>query len=143
MKPILTNCSQKILAGLLTFAFVTPLFAEEGNAERGEAVFQQQCSICHQVGPTAANGIGPNLTGVVSRKMGSFPDFSYDTGLQKAALAGMSWDKDKIFKWLADPQSYIRGVVHDDSVTTKMSIKVSDEQVRRDVIAYIATFSGK
>ncbi|SEK29911.1 cytochrome c [Pseudomonas agarici] len=55
----------------------------------------------------------------------------------------MSWDKDKIFKWLADPQGYIRGVVHDDSVTTKMTIKVSDEQARRDVIAYIATFSGK
>ncbi|AMB88110.1 cytochrome c, class I [Pseudomonas agarici] len=142
MKSILTNCSPRFLAGLLALAFVTPLFAEEGDAKRGEAVFQQ-CSVCHQVGPTAANGIGPNLTGVVNRKMGSLSDFSYDTGLQKAAQAGMSWDKDKIFKWLADPQGYIRGVVHDDSVTTKMTIKVSDEQARRDVIAYIATFSGK
>lgn len=138
-----TACSSAIaLTGLFALVFVTPLLAEEGDSKRGEIVFQQ-CSICHQVGPMAANGVGPNLTGVLNRKMGSLTDFSYGTGLQKAAVAGVSWDKEKIFNWLLDPQSYIRSIVHDESVTTKMTVKISDEQARRDVIAYIATFSSK
>ena len=142
MKIMSINYSATMLAGLLALAFVTPSFASEGDSKRGETVFQQ-CSICHQIGPMATNGIGPNLTGVLNRKMGSLTDFSYDTGLQKAGQAGMSWDKDKVFNWLADPQGYIRSVVHDDSVTTKMTVKISDEQARRDVIEYISTFSNK
>ncbi|MCQ6257743.1 cytochrome c family protein [Pseudomonas sp. Q11] len=142
MKYISINCPATVLSGLLTLAFVAPSFAGEGDPKRGETVFQQ-CSICHQIGPMARNGIGPNLTGVLNRKMGSLTDFSYETGLQKAAQAGISWDETKVFNWLADPQGYIRGVVHDDSVNTKMTVKVSDEQARRDVISYIATFGSK
>lgn len=139
MKVISSNCSVSVLIGLMTLVFVESVFAQEGDPKRGEIVFQQ-CSICHQVGPTATNGIGPNLTGVLNRKMGSVADFSYDTGLQKASMAGINWDKEKIFSWLGNPQSYIRSVVQDESVTTRMSVKLSDEQARRDVIAYIATF---
>ena len=35
----------------------------------------------------SGNGVGPNLTGVLNRKIGSIPDYSYGTGLQKAAQA--------------------------------------------------------
>lgn len=140
MKTILTNCPVSVLIGLMTLVSVKSAFAQDGDPKRGEAVFQQ-CSICHQIGPVATNGIGPNLTDVLNRKMGSVTNFSYGTGLQKASTAGISWNKDKIFSWLGDPQGYIRNVVHDESVTTKMTVKVSDEQARRDVIAYIATFS--
>ncbi|MCP1496930.1 cytochrome c [Pseudomonas migulae] len=142
MNSLFMNRSAKVCAGLLVSTFMTPLLAQEGDAKRGEVVFQQ-CSICHQVGPMSSNGIGPNLTGVLNRKMGSLPDYSYGTGLQKAAQAEMKWDQDKVFNWLADPQTYIKGVVNDDSVTTKMTVKVSDERARRDVIAYIATFGEK
>lgn len=127
---------------LLTIVLTPSAVAEEGDPTRGETVFQQ-CSICHQIGPGATNGIGPNLTGVLNRKMGSVAGFSYDTGLSKASMAGLSWDKDKVFNWLGDPQRYIRSVVKDESVTTKMTVKVSDEQARRDVISYIETFIEK
>lgn len=136
------KCSVSLLIGLLTLVSIKSAVAQEGDPKRGEAVFQQ-CSICHQVGPAATNGIGPSLTGVLGRKMGSVADFSYDTGLQKASAAGITWDKDKIFSWLGDPQHYIRSAVKDESVTTRMTVKVSDEQARRDVIAYIETFSKK
>ena len=134
--------SAKVCAGLLVLTFSTPLLAQDGDAKRGEVVFQQ-CSICHQVGPMSGNGVGPNLTGVLNRKIGSIPDYSYGTGLQKAAQAGLSWDEEKVFNWLADPQTYIKRIVNDDSVTSKMPVKFSDEQARWDVIAYIATFGEK
>lgn len=137
-----SKCSVSLLVGLLTLVSIKSAVAQDGDPKRGETVFQQ-CSICHQIGPTATNGIGPNLTGVLTRKMGSVADFSYDTGLQKASAAGLVWDKDKVFSWLGDPQHYIRSEVKDVSVTTKMTVKVSDEQARRDVIAYIETFSKK
>ncbi|MGY2337742.1 c-type cytochrome [Pseudomonas sp. SDO5532_S415] len=140
MKIISASFSVSVFIGLITLVSVKTALAQEGDPKRGEAVFQQ-CSICHQIGPDATNGIGPMLTNVLNRKMGSVKDYSYDTGLQKASMAGVSWDKDKIFSWLGDPQGYIKSVAHDETATTRMTVKVSDEQARRDVIAYIATFS--
>lgn len=130
------------IVGIFGAFFVSSVFAEPGDATRGEAVFQQ-CSVCHQVGADAGNGVGPRLTGVLNRKMGSLPDFAYGTGLKKAAQQGLAWDQEMVFNWLANPQAYIKNLVQDESVTTKMSVKLSDEQARRDVIAYIATFGDK
>ena len=36
-----------------------------GNAKRGEGVYKQVCSACHQIGDGAKNRVGPILTGIV------------------------------------------------------------------------------
>ena len=46
------------------------------DAAAGEKVFGV-CKTCHQIGETAKNGVGPVLNGLIGRKSGSVPGYSY------------------------------------------------------------------
>lgn len=126
-----------ILLGVILLA--APAYAD-GDPEKGEKLFKR-CKACHQIGPEAKNGIGPNLTGVVGRPMGSGEGYNYGNGLQAAYSVGGVWDEDMIIEWLANPMNYIRSFIGDDGVKTKMNFKLKSEQQRKDVAAYLATFS--
>lgn len=112
----------------------------DGDALRGETVFKK-CKACHQIGENAKNGVGPNLTGVVGRPMGSFEGYRYGPGLKAAHESGGVWDQDMIVEWLKSPKNYIRQFTGDDKAKTKMTFKLADEQSRMDVAAFLATFS--
>lgn len=129
-----------MLLSLGWLLMIVPAHAQQGDPVRGERIFKQ-CALCHQIGDGAKHSVGPNLTGVLGRQMGAADGFSYGTGLQAADAAGHQWDADKIFGWLGNPQGWIRDFVGDDSVRAKMTFKLGDEQARRDVIAYLSTFS--
>jgi len=119
--------------------FSAPSFAE-GDAANGENIFRK-CRACHQIGEGARNGVGPNLTGVVGRAMGSFEGYKYANGLKAANEAGGVWDEEMIVEWLASPKDYIRSFTGNDKARTKMTFRLKKEQDRRDVAAYLATFS--
>ncbi len=120
-----------LTAGLLTLA-AAPVLAEPGNVEAGEDVFKK-CRACHDAGPDAKNKVGPQLTGVVGRKVGSAPDYTYSDANKAFGDKGAIWTEDELFKYLANPLAYMP--------KTKMAFAgLSDEQDRRDVIAYLAQF---
>jgi len=127
-----------ILSGSMMLA--VPAQAQQGDAAKGERFFRQ-CRACHQIGEGAKNSVGPNLTGVVGRPVGSFEGYNYGDGLKAANAQGVVWDADKIFEWLQNPTAWARKTVGDDGVRAKMTFMLSGEQQRRDVIAYLATFS--
>jgi len=58
------------LAGAAFLASMGASVAQDAAA--GEKVFMK-CKICHQIGETAKNMVGPVLNGVVGRKAGSYP----------------------------------------------------------------------
>jgi cytochrome c oxidase cbb3-type subunit III len=66
IRPMSINCRRWGLLYLAwTFAWVLPLSAQSDlmkheNVQRGNAKYQQSCSICH--GTEAMGGVGPNLT---------------------------------------------------------------------------------
>ena len=106
--------------------------AEPGNVEAGEDVFKK-CRACHEAGPEAKNKVGPQLTGIVGRKVGSVADFSYSDANKAFGDKGAVWTEDELFKYLANPLVYMP--------KTKMAFAgLSDEQDRRDVIAYLNQF---
>ncbi len=123
-----------------TFLFAAPGFAQEGDAAAGESVFRK-CSSCHNVGPDAKNKVGPMLTGVIGRTAGTVEDFRYGDDLVAAGAAGLVWDEEEMFAYLEDPRAYLRAKLDDKSARSKMAFKLRDEQERRDVIAYLKTFS--
>ena len=75
------------------------------TAAMGEQVFKR-CVACHTIDKGGANGIGPNLHGVVGRAVASHPGFSY-SGAMKAK--GGVWDKPALDIYLEAPMKALPG----------------------------------
>src|SRR5579862_4583502 len=99
-----------------------------GDAHTGAALFSR-CSICHNNAKGAPNRIGPNLFGVVGRKAGTSPGFSYSTAMKNA---GFVWTPAKLDAYLTSPQKVVPG--------NNMPFSgIADPKQRGDIVAYLAT----
>jgi len=118
------------------------------DADKGEQVFKQ-CMTCHRIGPDAKNLVGPVLTGVIGRQSGTAPGFAYSALNKAAGENGLVWSDDLIMQYLPDPNAFLKKFLTDKGKpelatgSTKMAFHLSDEQQRKDVIAYINKFSDK
>ena len=118
---------------LLLVATLRPALAVDASVENGEDVFKK-CRACHDVGPDAKNKVGPVLNGVFGRKAGTIEGFSYSEANRKAGESGWIWTEDKMVSYLENPRETMPG--------NKMAFAgLRDEQDRRDLIAYLKTFS--
>lgn len=113
---------------------------EAGDVAKGEKVFKK-CASCHMVGPEAKNKVGPVLNDVFGRKAGTYEDYKYGKSLVAAGEAGLVWNDEEMFEYLADPRKYLRAKLEDKKAKSKMAFKLKKEDERADVIAYIKTFS--
>ncbi len=115
-----------IVAGLAV-VFSAPAVAQDVAAgEKGFVV----CRACHQIGPNAKDAVGPQLNGIVGRKAGSDPNFSYSSANKES---GITWTPEELDKYLESPQTV---VPH----TKMMFPGVKDEAKRKDIIAYLGQF---
>ena len=96
---------------------------------KGAASFAK-CKSCHTDTQGGANGIGPNLFGVVGEAVASGRGgFAFSDDLKKA---GGKWDWATLDHWLKSPKAMAAG--------TKMTFAgISDGQERANVIAYLNT----
>ncbi len=98
----------------------------KGDPVKGAEIFKK-CASCHTIAPGGANGIGPNIHGIMGKTHAAVAGFAYSPGM--AALPG-NWGWEEMDKWLAAPKKYLSD--------TKMSFAgLSKPQDRADVIRYI------
>jgi cytochrome c len=88
-----------VVAGLLASQ------AQADDSKEGAAVFQR-CAICHANTKGAPAKIGPNLFGIVGRKAGTMPDFSYSAAMKNS---GITWTPDKLMAYVQHPQQIVPG----------------------------------
>ena len=73
---------------------------------KGEQVFKK-CTSCHTINSGGANGIGPNLYGIVGEGVGTgHPGFAFSEALKSH---GGSWDFDTLDAWLHNPKKFAPG----------------------------------
>ena len=108
-------------------AFVSVAHAA-GNAGNGATVFNR-CAICHDRTKGGPNKIGPDLFGVVGRRAGTYPGFSYSGAMQKATF---TWTPDKLDAYITSPATVVPG--------NKMPFAgISNAGQRADLIAFLET----
>jgi cytochrome c len=71
----------------------------------GEKVFAK-CSACHSIEAGGANGVGPNLHGIMGANVGAVGGYSYSSAM---ASFGGQWGWDEMNEWLANPRGYMDG----------------------------------
>lgn len=101
-------------------------YLASASVEKGEAAFKK-CAACHTINSGGANGIGPNLYGVVGRTVAGHAGFAYSGALKEK---GGNWTFDTLNEWLKNPRAYAPG--------NKMSFAgLSKPEDRAAVIAYL------
>lgn len=103
-----------------------PVDFSAGDPAKGAEIFKK-CTSCHTIASGGANGIGPNLYGVMGKKHGHIAGFGYSPGM--LAMPGV-WDWDAMDAWLKSPKKYLTG--------TKMSFAgLSKPEDRASLIRYL------
>ena len=95
----------------------------------GEAAFAR-CKSCHTINAGGANGIGPNLFGVVGGPVMHSSGFAYSDAIQAHKAEAPTWTLDELDQFLTAPGRYVPG--------TKMSFAgIRDTQTRVNLIAWL------
>jgi cytochrome c len=119
--------------GAVAFLVLSGSAFAEGDAAKGKEAYAK-CGICHQVGPTAQNAIGPELNKIVGRKAATAPGFTYSPGMKKLGDEGFTWTAENLDKWIADPKAMLP-----DSPMSQLFQGIPNAQERANIIAYLQT----
>lgn len=117
-----------VLPGLALLVGVPALLASGARAadrSAGKQYFQANCAACHSTS-RGVNRIGPSLSGLIGRKSGTAPGFSFSPGLKEANI---TWTPGSLDSWLRKPVN--------DVHTTRMLISVPSQADRQVLIAYL------
>lgn len=102
------------------------------DAATGAKLFKQ-CSSCHQVGPNAHAGFGPELNGLFGRRAGATPGYGYSTAMRRS---GIVWDERTLTAFLHDPDKLVPG-------TAMRFWGFGDDRKIQAVLAYLRTFQNQ
>lgn len=113
------------------FAVASVMSASAQDAAAGEKVFKR-CAACHAVGPGATNKAGPELNGLIGRKIAGVESFGYSDAL-KTFGEGKTWDEATLGAWFENPKALVAG-------TSMSFVGLKKEDDRKNLIAYLAGF---
>lgn len=98
----------------------------KANADAGKDIFKR-CAQCHTVDKGGKNLVGPNLYGIVNRKVAAYDGFQYSDALKKF---GSDWNWQALANYLHDPKAAAPG--------NKMAFNgVKDNAELADLLAYM------
>jgi len=123
---------------LLAAAVSFPAAAADliGDADRGAALFQRQCSACHRIGPDATNRVGPQLNGLFGRRAGTSPGFTYSRSMARMGNDGLTWTLETLDAYVGNPKALVSG--------TRMAYKgLKDDGQRADLLAFLREHSDR
>jgi cytochrome c len=101
-----------------------------GDVTAGKAAFAA-CASCHQVGPAAHHGFGPQLNGILGRRAGSEPGYRYSPAMKNSEIV---WSEKTLAAYVRYPNDVVPG--------TNMRFYgwSYGEQKLVDLFAYLRTF---
>jgi cytochrome c len=119
-----------LAAGIATLTLST-VQASAQDVAAGEKSFAK-CRVCHQVGETAKNAVGPVLNGLIGRRSGTIEGYNYSEANKNS---GLTWDEATFKDYIKNPKAKIPG--------TKMIFAglTTDAEID-NVVAYLKQFGA-
>ena len=125
-RAVWAGCSALVCGLLLALPATAQTAATRtGSVERGRAVYQAECAMCHH---PDRHLDGPRHRGVLGRRAGALKDYDYSPALRSSRVL---WTRATLKAWLEDPEALIPGQL--------MDVRLESAQDREDVVAYLAT----
>ncbi|MBI5131575.1 MAG: cytochrome c family protein [Rhodopseudomonas palustris] len=119
-----------IFIAMLAIAGSSQVQAQDAAA--GEKVFGV-CKMCHQIGETAKNAVGPQLNGLIDRKSGTVAGYSYSAANKDS---GITWDEATFREYIQNPKAKVPG-------TKMIYAGLKDEKKINDLIAFLKQFDAE
>lgn len=117
------------IAAVCCLGSMTAAFAQDLAA--GATTFRK-CAICHDIGETAKNKVGPVLNGLPGRKTGTVAGYNYSDANKNS---GIVWTEEAFLEYIKDPKAKIPG--------TKMTFPgIKNEKDAKDLWAYLNQFAA-
>lgn len=115
-------------AFLLSVVAVAEAAPPPAQVEAGRRLFAR-CAGCHEAGPRARHGFGPQLNGIVGRQAGKAPGYAYSPALKASRLV---WNDRNLVAFIRDSEKVVPG--------NKMRFYsfLSEKQVT-DIVVYLRT----
>jgi len=90
---------------LATFSVPEELPPQNADVASGQQVFNNACRTCHSIREDD-NRLGPHMRGLIGRKAGSLPNYSYSSAMKGADFV---WDEEKLERFIANPDETVPG----------------------------------
>jgi cytochrome c len=99
-----------LLSGIAYFLLSTASAPEElapqnADVASGQQAFNNLCRTCHST-REGDNRLGPHVWGIIGRKAGSLPNYSYSSAMKGADFV---WDEEKLERFIAKPDETVPG----------------------------------
>jgi cytochrome c len=117
-----------------------------GDPAKGENDFKR-CRSCHAIVNEEGDAIvrggktGPNLYGVIGRKIASVDGYKYGESLRAVGETGLFWDEESLAAYLKDPKAWLAKVLDDPGAKSKMTYK--HRKRAEDMAAYLASIGSE
>ena len=94
-----------LLGGIAYLGLSTLSVSEDAEVTSGQLVFNNVCRTCHSI-REGDNRLGPHMRGIVGRKAGSLPNYSYSSAMRGANFV---WDEENLERFIANPDGIVPG----------------------------------
>jgi cytochrome c len=78
--------------------------AQDGDAARGQRLFNQQCRNCHSLEKNGSTVTGPTLYGLFGSKAGTATGYEFSESMLRS---GILWDDKTVAEFLRDPKAAV------------------------------------
>ena len=118
-----------LLSGIACLGLSTFSASEDAD---GQLMFNNACRTCHSI-REGDNRLGPHMRGVIGRKAGSLPDYSYSSAMRGADFV---WDEKNLERFIANPDETVPGN------TMKPYGGLPSAESRAKLIAFLKTLTA-
>jgi cytochrome c len=121
-----------LLVGIAYLGLSTLSASEDGDVSSGQLVFNNACRTCHSI-REGDNRLGPHMRGIIGRKAGSLPNYSYSSAMRGANFV---WDEENLERFMANPDEIVPGN------TMKPYGGLASAESRVELIAFLKTLAA-